>query len=368
MDLFVCSSNYQLLNAIMIIKENRINAHLLIIRESIWSGCDLNVLTRDGFFKEIYKWTALLEHLTDEKIKNLSDKIKIQGKKFFIYLNKRAIWRSLPNKDNRYEKVHIAYIDSLTLWIYTYFKRTGAKLSLFEDGTYSYGCLDVEKSNIRRITEYFLYKGRGIDECVQMYIKHPEQVKLGVHKDVSLLKIKDQFDNQTIAEVLFPLYRASPSSISVFERPVIIFDQNLELKEVKEIQKDIAQKTVDVFGNENVLVKLHPSSRDIDYGEHIYTFNNKIPFELVMAYEGMNRKVLVSIFSTACMSPKLDFDQEPYIIFTYKLYGDRFIIGDTYLDQIEQLQDRYADETRIAVPNDINDFVRILNTFKEELK
>ena len=368
MELFVCSSNYQLLNAIMIVKENKIDAVLMITRESIWSGCDLNVLVSEGIFKETYKWTVLLEYVSDEKIKKTSDKIKIQTKKLLFYLNKHAIWKSLPNKYKRYDKVHIAYVDSITLWIYAYFKCTGAKLSLFEDGTYSYGCLNIEKSYMRTIAEYLLYGGRGIDECVQMYIKHPELVRFGTHKDVKLLKFNDQFDAKTISEILLPLYQSKHSSISVFARPVIIFDQNLELKEVKAIQKSIAQKAANVFGYENVLVKLHPSSRDLDYGECICTFNENIPFELIMAYESMNRKLLISIFSTACMSPKLDFDQEPYIIFTYKLYGNRFIIDDTYLGQIDQLRDSYADKTRIAVPKDINEFVLILNAFKEEMK
>lgn len=368
MDLFVCSSNYQLLNAIMIVKNYNLEADLMITRESIWDGCNLEVLIREGVFKRVYKWTLLLEKLVDEKIYAPRDKVRLQIKKIITYLNKKGIWESLPNKQEQYKVVHIAYVDSITLWIYTYFKQNGAILSMFEDGTYSYGCFSTKKSLGRRICEQVLYRGSGIDECQQMYVKHPERILTGTHSDVKLLSISNSFDEQTIAKILLPLYKTNGSSINGFRRKVIVFDQNLELKEVKNIQKEIAEQTNQIFRSENVLVKLHPSSRDVEYGKNIVTFGEKIPFELVLAYENMNDKLLISIFSTACMSPKLDYDQEPYVIFTYKLFGDLVSISDNYLEQINQLHNSYSDKSRVIVPNDMNEFIQRVGSIKERMK
>lgn len=367
MELFVCSSNYQLLNAIMIIKKYNIEADLIIIRESIWSECNLDILNQAKIFKEIYRWTDLLENLTDERIKKPSDKIKVQIKKMIIYLGKKKIWNSLPNKDKQYTKVHIAYIDSISLWIYAYFKRTGANLSLYEDGTYSYGCLDIKKTFLRRLSERLLYGMSGIDEYIQMYIKHPEKVNIGSHS-VELLKIENKFNSDIVTKVLLPLYKSTVGDLASFEKKVIFFDQNLELNEVKHTQKHIASEIAKVFGKDNILVKLHPSSRDVEYGEGIKTFKGRLPFELVMAYENMNNKVLISIFSTACISPKLDFDQEPYVIFTYKLYGDKISICSKYLEQIDQLIRCYHSKFKVKIPNNIEEFIQIIKVIEEELK
>ena len=367
MELFVCSSNYQLLNAIMIITEYQIEADLIIIRESIWSGCKLDILIRERIFKQIYKWTNLFENIADERIKNLSDKIKIQFKKAVSYIDKKKIWDSLPNKNQKYTKIHIAYVDSVTLWIYTYFKRTGAQLSLYEDGTYSYGCLDVKKPFLRKLFERLLYGGTGIDECVQMYVKHPEKVKLGSHT-LRLLSIEDSFDSDIVTKILLPLYQSDMDNMLNFKRKVIFFDQNLELKEIKKIQKNVANETAKIFGKNNVLVKMHPSSRDVEYGKDIKTFRGRIPFELVMAYEDMNEKLLISIFSTACTSPKLDFNQEPYVIFTYKLYGDKFSIDDKYLEQINQLIHCYNDKFKVKIPNNMEEFIQIIKVIKEDIQ
>ncbi len=368
MELFVCSSNYQLLNAIIIVKENKIDADLIIMRESIWNDCNLDILITEGIFKEIYKWTDLLENLSDEKIKKNIHRICVQIKKIITYINKQKIWKSLPNKQKQYDKIHISYVDSVTLWIYAYFKRKGATLSLFEDGTYSYGCLSNERTRLRRTLEYILYKGYGIDECTQMYVKHPEKVKLGDNKDVRLIRFSQNIDSQIITNIVFPLYRTNIKFISKFKKSVIIFDQNFELNEVKKIQISIARRTADIFGNENVLVKMHPSSRNVDYGKSISAVKEKFPFELVMAYEDVHKKILISIFSTASMSPKLDYDQEPYVIYTYKLYGNLFSIGDIYLNQIEELKNSYTDEQKIAVPNNMDEFIHVLKEFKDEIE
>lgn len=349
----------------MIINEYKMEADLIVLRDSLYYECDLDILSQKGLFRRIYKWTALLESLVDEKVKNPLGKVKTQLNKTITYLNKKKIWESLPNKEEQYTKVHIAYVDSITLWVYTLFKKNGAQLSLYEDGTYSYGCLNINKKWFRRISEKMLYGGSGIEECVQMYVKHPQMVDLGDYSRIKLLNIEAKLNTDIVAEILLPLYKCSTDELTRFKNKVIIFDQNLELSEVKTIQKKIATETAKVFGEENVLVKLHPSSRDVIYN-NIKTFKNRLPFEIVIPYEDMNEKILISIFSTACMSPKLDFNQEPFVIFTYKLYGKKVSINDKYLVQINRLRNSYNDKSKIMVPSNVQEFEKILMTIKEK--
>ena len=367
MELFVCSSNYQLLNAIMIIREYKIEADLIVTRESIWSDCKLDILTQEKIFKQIYKWTVLLETLGDEKIKKPSDRIKIQIKKIITYLNKKKIWNSLPNKNKQYTRINIAYVDSVTLWIYTYFKKTGSTLSLYEDGTYSYRCLEVEQTFIRKIFGKILYGGASVEECVRIYVKHPEKLRLGSHV-VKILRIEENFDFDVLTKTLLPLYNLTKDWMTSFEKKVIYFDQNIELNEVKNIQKNIANETAKIFGRKNVLVKLHPSSRNIDYGKDMIVFRERLPFELAIIYKNMNNKVLISIFSTACMTPKLDFDQEPYVIFTYKLYGNSFSINEKYLDQVDQLIESYKNKSKVKIPNNMEEYMLMIKLIGEDMK
>lgn len=360
MELFICSSNYQLLNTIMIVHTYKVKADLIILRKSVYKNCDIDFLQNTGLFREIYCWSELLEKLTDEKIRKPSDKVIIQLYKLFSYLNKNRIWNSLPNKNETYKKIHISYIDSITLWIYAYFKQFGAELSLYEDGTYSYGCLAIRDSCLRRAAKKILYKTDGISECTQMYIKHPERVLLGSKEGIKLLKIESHPKTEFLENTILGIYRSSVHDVKKFETEVIIFDQNIELSEVKNIQREIATGVSGIVGKDNVLIKLHPSSRDTCYGNITNTFAGQLPFEVLMAYTNVDDKILISIFSTACMSPKLDYDQEPIVIFTYKLYGDKFQINEEYLKQIEKLRDNYTKKERVIVPESMDELYTVL--------
>lgn len=367
MELFICSSNYQLLNAIMIVREYKLTADILITRESIWRECNVDVLHKNRIFMNIYKWTFLLEELGDENVKNIYDKIKIQLKKFITYLNKRKIGDSIPNKDKRYSIVHLAYVDSITLWVYAFFKKTSnAQLSLFEDGTYTYGCLAVTKTRLRRIAEKLLYKNAKIEDCRQIYVKHPDRIHF-IGNNIKIFKINNKTSNEIIENVILPLYNVSADMLRCFKAKVLIFDQNIETWEVKKRQKEIAKIASDIFANSNVLIKLHPSSRDTDYDLDINIFRERVPFEIIMAYEQMDNKVLISIFSTACMSPKFDCDYEPYVIFTYRLFAN-FKIDNNYLVQIQQLKDSYRDKRRVMVPKTLEELRAMLEDVEECLR
>ena len=367
MDLFVCSSHYQLLNAIMIVNEYNIEADLMIISDSIANNCNLEVLCDEHIVQSVFIWTDVYEMLTDEKIKTTIDKVRMHIKKVNTYVQLRKIWDTMPNKDKTYEKVHIAYVDSITLSVYSFFKRTGASLSLYEDGTYTYGCLSIKKSIIRSIAERIIFGSRGIDECNQVFVKHPEMLDKGKFSDVVLMQFSGKPDEYTLNAIILPLHKTNSEIMKKFRKRAIFFDGNLELDELKTMQKKIAVKTTDILGVKNVLVKLHPSSRDLDYGDNINTFNGKIPFEIVMTYEQMEGKVLISIFSTACMAPKRDFGQEPYVIFTYKLFKDYFSISSQYLNQIDQLREVYRNKERIYDPSSIEEYMQILKSIREEI-
>lgn len=363
MELFVCSSHYQLLNAIMIVREYNLTADILVTRESIWRECNLDVLCHNVFI-DIYKWTSLLEKLGDENINGTYDRVRIQIKKIITYLDRKKIWNSIPNKDKQYSIVHIAYVDSVSLWVYSLFKKTsGAQLSLYEDGTYTYGCLSIKKTLFRRIAEKLLYGDAGIENCMQIYVKHPNKINLCNYDGIKILRIGGKADNAVLESIILPLYNISMDMLRSFNAQILIFDQNIEIQEIKELQKEIAKIASVIFAKSNVVVKIHPSSRDIDYDNDINVFRGRLPFEAVMAYEPMDNKVLISIFSTAGMSPKLDCDSEPYVIFTYRIFKN-LKIDNNYIMQIQQLRDSYKDASKVMVPNTIDELRAMLEDIK----
>ena len=69
------------------------------------------------------------------------------------------------------------------------------------------------------------------------------------------------------------------------------------------------------------------------------------------------RKVMVSCISSAAINPKFMFGEEPYVIFTYRLYNDyrnKPIPGDDWI--ADALTDAYTDKSRILIPDSLEEF------------
>ena len=73
MNLFICGTSYQLLNAISIIISTKEKADLVIIRKSIVESCNINYLQSLGYFSNIYVWTELFEKVSFEHVRYKMD-------------------------------------------------------------------------------------------------------------------------------------------------------------------------------------------------------------------------------------------------------------------------------------------------------
>ena len=111
MNLFVCSTAYQLLNAISIAIQDKEPSDLIIIRESVMRTCDIDYLKSMRCFSNIYAWTALLERVTDEQVHDKKD-ARIRGMYILeTVLRKKKIWKTLPNLAKCYTTVYVGYMD-----------------------------------------------------------------------------------------------------------------------------------------------------------------------------------------------------------------------------------------------------------------
>ena len=65
----------------------------------------------------------------------------------------------------------------------------------------------------------------------------------------------------------------------------------------------------------------------------------------------MGNKTIMSIFSTACIYPKILYDDEPRVILLYKLIGfDYTFFGEEMLSFVESVRELYRDKDRFFVP------------------
>jgi len=131
---------------------------------------------------------------------------------------------------------------------------------------------------------------------------------------------------------------------------------------------DIMRILNSVITSDHVIIKSHPAFpiEDKYYNNifpDVYVDNRKDQLETIYLDIDLNSKVLISIASTAMLYPKYIFDQEPYIIFTYKLYPnvDITAFSLSQLDQlVSDLKYLYSNKNKIFIPESLSEFKSIL--------
>lgn len=105
MNLFVCSTAYQLMNAIYLAKSEDEKSDIIFIKRGMEEICDIHKLKKERLFRNIYCWYTLTDKVSNDDIKDSKSKIICNLKKIYIYSNLKKIYKSLPNKDQIYETI-----------------------------------------------------------------------------------------------------------------------------------------------------------------------------------------------------------------------------------------------------------------------
>ena len=121
------------------------------------------------------------------------------------------------------------------------------------------------------------------------------------------------------------------------------------------------------FGKENVLVKRHPRDGSALHPDIHYYPNSSVPIELICANNDMSEKVIVCFSSTAAATPKLLFDQEPYVILLYRLVNEERIKTQeaSYYTACQQL---YRQNNRFFIPENEAQFSEALLTIQNQIE
>ena len=136
------------------------------------------------------------------------------------------------------------------------------------------------------------------------------------------------------------------------------------------LENDQTKKTV-----EEVLAVLTRDKERVVYCPHPrFPVTDKIIYDLAPAKQIWEMKLLnmtkleedllISIHSTACLTPKLLFDKEPYLILFYELIDKEVTeINDKFILTMERFIARYRDPKRIMIPKTIEEFRECVDRF-----
>ena len=293
-----------------------------------------------------------------------------------------------PNR--RYERVLMAWFYAENAFVINYFAKNTDKLAitLVDEGTGSY-CYNKKeltfpmfmagrwKDRLRRnVTERGLARklGRKIDT---MCMYRPEYRQPDIdYKMLTLPQIRKD-SNPVIYDLL------CSSAAGIDPTKLIRYDKrryyyfslfSQEGKKFDETSVEILDTMVNAGFEKQAVAKIHTGNTAHatnfakNYEDRIYVDRDVYIFESLYAQlERPNEKVLVSCASTATLNPKFMFGDEPYVIFTYRLYDTYRQCGVERDDWIANaLIDAYEDKSRVMIPNSMHELHNMIKNIHRQ--
>lgn len=359
MDLFVCATAYQLLNAIAITKQEKIIADVIITHSNMDVICNLDHLSRQKIFNYVYLWYDLTDSVTKGGVKDKSDNLKLKLKKAGAYFQKRKNYNSLPNSSIIYERIFVGYDEIPTEYVFYWFKKKGASLQLYDEGTYTYKCLGIRKPLYKRIVSQLLFGGQLLDNVEGIWVRNTNAVDIGSSKIV-IHEITNTFTS-AIGEIE-QVFKGS-FCLDDFKAPIIFLDQYFSDYNCDFLQKEIVAHINSRYGRNSIVTKLHPSTMNDKYGENVKIVKTRVPFEVLISSIDIDNKVLIAIYSSACFTPKLLFNREPKILFLYKMANldSGNFISKEYFEEVDNLKETYSDSKKVVVIEDKKELFAVLD-------
>lgn len=342
MTLYIVGSPYQLINAIMIRRHCREDESVVYVM-NFSSNAQIYYLAakRSRVFDEV-KLINVGYYETKNRVKYVANRLL------------RSFW---PGKmiadENFYDTVFIngAEIYSKAVCNYFYKKnKSRINVCLLEDGIGTYERILKKDRSLRLSVTNFILGYDILEKCSAVYAYRPELISSDYEMHRKKIPCLKEDDNAIL------LHCFLEKKLGRIDERIIFLEGAFAQKEIEGMQNDVLQQLVD--SNFSIALKSHPLHMGKSISE-IHELNNEIPFELYCMNQSMDKKIMISFCSTAAFTPKLMFDQEPTIIFLYKMLP-QFSGLISLFDQMIMKFEKICDRSKIYKPATKEELKKIL--------
>ena len=127
-------------------------------------------------------------------------------------------------------------------------------------------------------------------------------------------------------------------------------------------EKEIIKCIGEVRGD-NAIVRLHPREKEKEIYDSFHLDGNACLWE-IYCKDFNEQHILVGYFSTTQFTPKLFYDKEPFVIFTYRIYQDTPKDRCEQFDKmVDELRDKYVNKDRVINAKNIDELRAVLKKF-----
>lgn len=358
-NLFVCTTQYQLFNIINLINSyySKDNNKLIVIKIRENSGKIISEIANKSLIFNNVDYLELGQAYFD--VYNKFEKIKY----YFNCISKILFSQTLKLNGTNIDRLFITGTDIFSRIISCKLLKKYKNMDLFyyEDGMASY--FDVISSKIYDNKNKILKARFGfylIDKCQAMFVYMPEYV-LDNPRKITICKINHVNSESEYAKNMYRIFSGKNPENRVKENKLecIYFDGNFDKNEDLENSQQLIS-TIQMNIKRELIVKPHPQTKEKWKTEKIKILDIKESFEIYSLNNSCEGKVLISVISTACVTPKIIFGQEPKVILLYKLFTNSELYWNGIDKIFKEIKKSYSNPFDFAIPENIDELRFVL--------
>lgn len=356
---FFCTSPYQILACASIVMRDKEPGDLYILNQFKDS---------DRISKKLDKKKDLFSNVKFLDEKTVIKTLKIGGSPLSVHLKLLKLYaeadKIVPMICEDPEKYTDIYVSSKAIVsrIFSLYckKKYKSNIHYFDDGIGSYNNNAYKTNTLEKIVRLFFFGIRSLNPEASKELYLP-QLYCELHKNNNENIVKIPNASVKIISDLYDINFVKP-----IQDRVVYFDTvyGEEYGSNVDSYKSIINSIFEGV-EAKLIVKPHP--REINrLFKYKYYQGKPYPFECNCAIQNMENKILISTFSTSCIVPKMLFDQEPTVIFLYKILNPERINNSSVDGALcNAFRNTYRDKEKVIIPENINELKIILKRLME---
>lgn len=361
--LYFCNSAYQLINTLNLHKHHQsgfeeyseYSADLIVQNSFDKADRIVETIDRNGIFEHAWLFNKSVNK------GNLHILNSLRNIAFPSWNLEKNYGFQIEDLKNRYDAIVVPKFAPVIAAIWQI--NPNAELFLQEDGAGSYfAYFDMEmRSKSYKVLYKFFNHGRDFYDYKKIYINCPE---FYFREDRELIVKIPEFEEDDLKQIADILGAAETEEET--GKDIFWFSQKVSDDKSKEnFESDEALDYLKQY-KERVLYFPHPR---FPYGTEGFDQPEKEQiWEIrVLNLENISHDVIISIHSTACLTPKILFDKEPYVILLYKIVIRHDWPYFEMMDRvISAFKSSYIEPSKVMIPETIEEYRRMIDDFVEQ--
>jgi len=264
---------------------------------------------------------------------------------------KNLVTRVFSNLDE-YSDVFFANdqnVDIVERYVYCYLKNylPRVKLHYMEDGLGSYHEDYYKLTKLDYLLRKVVVRGQSYVVDMNIFLYSPKLYRMINPSGAKKIECIEKPVGEVIETIKKVFSYIIIEDVSSYE--MIIFDTVREETFSSQGNTKFDFLVKKIVSNKKTIVKSHPREKK-KYFDYKYFQTEGFPFEVLCLYNDFSACTFVNNYSNAVFTPKILFDQEPHIVFTYKALKEWMKDKGNSEDlMISKFIELYKDKSKIEV-------------------